>query len=615
VDRAKFLKYAKSKGWTVEAAGDDPTTVEIVPCPLCQSGKRLKVDFGTWTYRCPGCGDGEEGERGSIAKFLHIMGDISLLVPGHREAKKSDRPNPQILANYQQALRTGERFERVRIFLTSHGISEEDWTRYGLGAMEHKDKLCVAIPIRLGEELINVRFQPVEGGGKRGKAVKDGYVYNPGGGDTENVVLVPTELDALAVQIQRVGVGVTLSAVNPKAADMELLGACKVISILGFEFERARELAERLGSYRCRIVEWETTPLVSLAAGISEAGLAEAIRAARGLLDHRIASPGEYLHRMLERLKRPEGRRGVATGWENVDALFGGWRRHEFTIVTGGTGSGKTTWMKSVPLNLARAGFPVVIGSFENGPESIIDKMVMEVSGKGLDEWEEDDVTAGVEQLERLPLKFFDVHGRIEWDVLKDLVYLAINRFAPYMIVLDNLSWFVKVARPEYERHEIERVCQDIKEITRKTGVHIVLIHHPHALKESNPIVAMNDLKGSSDIEKLIDNGITIWRSRVTDTVANTRAAQVPPYVLRTAVLGVFWKVRSDAGQEGRVLWEFDKRTTTYRALTDEELKAKAKEAKRRKKAGKGGAQQLLPGAAGTGETPPEKSDFFDGLD
>ncbi len=616
MDKTKFLQYAKRKSWKVQDS-DEPSKVVISPCPLCDGPGPLVVDFHSSTYRCNGCGDGEEGDRSSIARLFHIMGDLSALLSDGGQQTKTSRPSGQMLATYQQALLIGERFEDVRVFLAGHGIEQDDWSRFGLGAMEKGGKLSVAIPVNRGQELINICFLLIEDLAKRGAAVKGDYLYVPGGGSLEKVILVPTELDAIALHIQRVGVGVALSNSTPKAKAMELLAVCKDIAILGFQYDRARELAERLGAHRCRIVDSETSPLMTMAAGVPGSGIIDAVRAARGLLDHRIASPEEYLPRMLERLKRPEGRRGVSTGWANLDLVFGGWRRHEFTIVTGGTGGGKTTWMKSVPLNLARAGFPVVIGSFENGPESIMDKMVMEVTERNLDEWTEEDIRNGVAQIERLPLKFFDVHGRIEWDVLKDLIYLAINRFGPYMIVLDNLGWFVKTARPEHERHEIERVCQDLKEITQMTGVHIVLIHHPHALKESNPIVSMNDLKGSSDIEKLIDNGITIWRPRVTDTKASTRSMGMPAGVPKTVVLGVVWKVRSDAGQEGRIFWDFDTRTTTYRVLTEDEMKAasiEAARAKRKKKKGDG-TDQLPLSSGGKGSELPTEKDHFAGLE
>jgi len=149
----------------------------------------------------------------------------------------------------------------------------------------------------------------------------------------------------------------------------------------------------------------------------------------------------------------------------------------------------------------------------------------------------------------------------------------------------------------------VELILKDLKAITRRTGVHIDLICHPHKMRENNPVVGPNDLKGSSAIDKMADNGITVWRRKITDGKAGG-APQAKGWMPDTVSLLFVWKCRSDAGNEGMVVLDFDPQTTGYRTITDDE---KRKLRTRKKKPGGGG--QGLPLNA---PERPQNEDYFD---
>ena len=61
-----------------------------------------------------------------------------------------------------------------------------------------------------------------------------------------------------------------------------------------------------------------------------------------------------------------------------------GWRPGEFTLVTGATGSGKTTFLSQVSIDLLKQGIPSLWGSFEIKNEILATTMLQQFSKQEL---------------------------------------------------------------------------------------------------------------------------------------------------------------------------------------------------------------------------------------
>jgi len=94
-----------------------------------------------------------------------------------------------------------------------------------------------------------------------------------------------------------------------------------------------------------------------------------------------------------------------------LNKLLKGHRRGELTILTGPTGSGKTTFMSEYSLDLAMQGVSTLWGSFEIRNTRLATTLLRQYVGYPLDDrLKEFDHWAT--EFERLPLYFMTFHGQ-----------------------------------------------------------------------------------------------------------------------------------------------------------------------------------------------------------
>lgn len=244
---------------------------------------------------------------------------------------------------------------------------------------------------------------------------------------------------------------------------------------------------------------------------------------------------------------------GITTGWKNFDDLLGGLRPNELTILTGETGSGKTTWAANLGYRLSKKNHPALIASFEMKPVSIIKKMIQMESGQPISSHTFDSVSPFLVKISFLPLYFVDIYGEIGLQQLKDAIFYVKRKHGIEFVILDHLHFFLRYSGDQ-ERQAIDQALRDIKSWAMDLDIHIILIVHPTKLTYDNKVVHLNDLKGSSGLKQLPDNVLSIWRPRGEDDLKKPQN-EIVLYIL---------KVRDDSGDEGKVILTFDKRSQSY---------------------------------------------------
>ena len=89
----------------------------------------------------------------------------------------------------------------------------------------------------------------------------------------------------------------------------------------------------------------------------------------------------EYYDEMEKLLEIGAGTIGMPTGFNDLDGLLGGFQKSDLIVFAGRPGMGKTSWMLSVALNVARRDRRVAIFTMEMGVEQMVQRLISMETG------------------------------------------------------------------------------------------------------------------------------------------------------------------------------------------------------------------------------------------
>lgn len=190
--------------------------------------------------------------------------------------------------------------------------------------------------------------------------------------------------------------------------------------------------------------------------------------------------------------------------WELFNRLTGGLRSKEFSIICGGTGVGKTTWLACLSANLLRANVPHFVMSVETGPVDYMRRVLCVLTGQ---DWNNGDsipahivqeqITKILPQISKPLIKFSLYENRIPLEqLLGDLEYMY-KTYQCQVAIIDNLNFFLEVTRSSDQLIEMDRVVHEIIMFCKRHEIHIFMVMHPRKT-DGGQILSEFDIKGSS---------------------------------------------------------------------------------------------------------------------
>lgn len=333
--------------------------------------------------------------------------------------------------------------------------------------------------------------------------------------------------------------------------------------------EVAPVLAERLGKLRCSNV---LLPLKDanecLCAGYTDKQMRGFFDAYEPFPGGQIVDIGDFEDLLVQRLKGGEETVGVSTGFENLDELFVGWRQSEVTVLTGDTGTGKTTFTAWLAMNLAENGVNTLYCPFEMKPVEMMTKLVAMRAGRQFLELDEKTVRENVREIrDEIPLCFLDTAGQIGIPALVEVIKYAARYLGIGAFVIDPLQQALEhQGDSSRERQEIIQAMIAFRALADSLAIRIIMVVHPTKLPENRKKtrkVELDDLPGSARIKQDANNVLRIW-------VRMDKTGVPTPHVEFTIL-----KVRSEFARPGTVYFHFDPDTLKYHEMKPHQLAKK----------------------------------------
>lgn len=218
--------------------------------------------------------------------------------------------------------------------------------------------------------------------------------------------------------------------------------------------------------------------------------------------------------------KREQDIVAIPSGYTYLDKAIRGFILGEVTILSGSNGSGKSSWLNSVMLNIIQRGFKVACFSGELTDYNVMKWLAQSAAGKnyvykleGSDYSYEVNDAAYEKISEWLNEKFYlfnNNYGNNFSQVLSDLEEV-VQKGAQF-IVIDNLM-ALQISNFSGDKNEKQKqFILEVVEFAKKRNVHVVVVCHPRKESGAQTLLRKESIAGSSDLSNAVQNVAIVHR-------------------------------------------------------------------------------------------------------
>lgn len=549
-------------------------------CPACSGILKAAINVDSWLWKCFVCG--VKGNEISLKRLHGTLETekIDSRFTAIRKPKPVTPPTPVKASSALPALASAYLASRA-ISAHTGALAGLEWSptlREGGGAPDNGVGWLIfkyrypgeSEPYLIKGRICGEGFKRPDGKLKRYSRTKGGeskpwFPFGFPGSETH--IICAGEFDLLSW----VEMGFDSVSCIPDGEDSwnqkwnEYYSSCDDI-VIAFDNDKtgkegAEKLSNSLGQNRSRIVSWpegikDSNDFLREIHISNNEGIGEIVNSAKSKISDGIKDPFDLYEDFMNLIQRNKAAsEGLRTPWKALDSLIGGERPGEITVVTGNTGSGKTTILGQLCLHRLKDN-PVFFMPFEMGAARQIEKFIWQMMEGSPSE----DISEAAIQFHNLcgtGLKIYDSREVIEVEKLRQNIMYAVTRFGCKTIFIDHLHWICPDGPKQLEK--INAVLLALSEIAEKLLCHIYLVVHPQKTKHNkdeegrdNAKIEFSDLKGSSSIYQVADNIISLWRPR-----DNERRDVLDQFGNGTTVVYVM-KARHNSASEGSAALRFD---------------------------------------------------------
>ena len=182
-----------------------------------------------------------------------------------------------------------------------------------------------------------------------------------------------------------------------------------------------------------------------------------------------------------------------------------GIRRGELTVLTGPTGSGKTTFLSQLSLDFAKQGIGTLWGSFEIKNDILISNMLQQFAGENLVKKPEL-FRYHSEQFQKLPLHFLSFYGESDIDRVCHTIEWAVYELGVMHVIIDNLQFLMGVQAKGVSVFQAQdEILAKFRSLVTKHQIHLSLVIHPKKVPESDDL-DISSIFGTAKATQEADN-------------------------------------------------------------------------------------------------------------
>ncbi len=242
----------------------------------------------------------------------------------------------------------------------------------------------------------------------------------------------------------------------------------------------------------------------------------------------------EYYDEMEKLLAAGQGMVGLPTGFKALDGLLGGFQKSDLIVFAGRPGMGKTSWLLTVALSIARRGARVALFTMEMGVEQMVQRLISMETGIKIQQLRTASISArehtrfteAIGRLANLPL-FIDDTPAVTPVEMRTKCRRLQHEYGLDVVMVDYMQ-LMSAGRP-YENNrvqEISYISRALKELARELNVTMLstsqLSRAVEQRQDKRP--QLSDLRESGSIEQDADAVMFLYR----DEVYNPETTEFP---------------------------------------------------------------------------------------
>lgn len=560
MNELSVIDYLLKKNIQWKRKGDEA----ICNCPFCGDKERkFSINLGTGYWQCFHLN--KCGEKGNFYEFQTKLGD--------KPTKSRDTNifvNAPKKKNYvKPPAKIDPPNDPVKAFLQSRGLTEETVKFFQIGS---EKGTAVAFPYYRHGELINIKYRSIKE--KKFWAITDTepILFNRDNIESEFLTITEGEIDAMSLHqygIGAVSVPTGAGGMGWVESEWEYLDSFPMI-YLCFDgdpagIQGARDLAVRLGEWRCRLVSLPHKDANKcLTEGVPRETIQKCFDNATDFSPETLVSPNFFRQKIQELFRRGKEMFGMPTPWTMVDTILKGWRLSELTVWSGRNGSGKSTILNQVLLDLASKKVKSCVYSGEMAPARYLRWAVIQHTENEAPH--PANIDAALDWMSE-NIYILNITSGIEPDKLLSDFEFAARRYGVKHFFVDSLMKIHFSGKDEYrDQHDF---MNRLIGFLQKHNVHVHLVAHPRKSESDDDKPGKVDVKGTSHITDLSDNVIMLQRQSEDAKRLMILAGHSADDVADAAF---YIKKNREFGLEGVVRMHFNIKTKKFSQMPDKIL-------------------------------------------